>query len=67
MSGKIHYDLYDRQREKRQALDRWAHALSAIVDGRFTGAEIVPLRRVDQAAGLAGVAAAKRAPRKARS
>jgi integrase len=65
--GKIHYDLYDREREKRQALDRWAHALSAFVEGRSTSAEIVPLRRVDQAAGWAGVAVAKRAPRKARS
>lgn len=65
--GKIHYDLYNREREKRQALDRWSNALSAIIDGRSPGAEIVPLRRADQAVGSADVAPAKRAPRTARS
>jgi integrase len=29
--GKVHYDLYDRQREKRRALDLWASSLGAIV------------------------------------
>jgi integrase len=40
-----HYDLYDRAREKRIALERWSTALSAIVkgDGTATG-KVVPLR-----------------------
>jgi integrase len=29
--GKRHYDLYDREREKRQALQTWAAALANIV------------------------------------
>jgi integrase len=39
-----HYDTYERAKEKRAALNRWAVALTAIIDGR--GAEIVPLRRL---------------------
>ena len=42
--GSRHYDQYERQREKRIALNRWAVALAAIIDGR--GAAIVPLRRL---------------------
>lgn len=30
--GKKHYDLYDREREKRQALDRWATTLTTIIE-----------------------------------
>lgn len=30
--GKKHYDLYDREKEKRIALDRWAQSLVAILD-----------------------------------
>jgi integrase len=64
--GKIHYDLYDREREKRHALNRWAHALVAILDGRSSiGAEIVPLRRVDQAAKSTDETSARLPARKA--
>jgi integrase len=30
--GKKHYDLYEREREKRRALDMWASALTALLD-----------------------------------
>ncbi|MEE1611109.1 tyrosine-type recombinase/integrase [Microvirga sp. CF3016] len=40
----VHYDLYDRAREKRRALSLWNDALSSILEGRQTGADIVPLR-----------------------
>jgi hypothetical protein len=65
--GKIHYDLYDREREKRQALDRWAHALSAIREGRSTGAEIVLLRRTESSERIGKAELANRPPRRARS
>jgi integrase len=42
--GSRHYDQYERQREKRIALNRWAVALAATIDGR--GPEIVQLRRL---------------------
>jgi hypothetical protein len=29
--GKKHYDLYDREREKRHALELWASTLAAII------------------------------------
>jgi integrase len=40
-----HYDTYERAKEKRAALNRWAVALAAIINGD-AGAEIVPLRRL---------------------
>ena len=43
--GKKHYDLYDREREKRRALDRWAHALTTIIGNRKDGTTVVPLQR----------------------
>jgi integrase len=57
--GKIHYDLYDREREKRRALDRWAHALWTIVDGRTLAADIVPLRRTEPSVPAATAALVK--------
>jgi hypothetical protein len=44
-AGKKHYDLYDREREKRRALELWASALTAIIDGRTSSADIVPLNK----------------------
>jgi integrase len=41
--GKKHYDLYDREREKRRALELWASTLTAIIDGRKSSADVVPL------------------------
>jgi integrase len=32
--GKKHYDLYEREREKRQALERWASMLKVILEKR---------------------------------
>jgi hypothetical protein len=32
--GSKHYDLYDREREKRRALDLWASTLVAIIERR---------------------------------
>lgn len=43
--GKKHYDLYDREREKRQALDRWGQTLITIIENRKSGPTVVPLRR----------------------
>jgi integrase len=43
--GKKHYDLYDREREKRRALELWASTLSAIIDGRKSTADVVPLNK----------------------
>jgi integrase len=42
--GKKHYDLYDREREKRRALELWARALSAIVENKKGGATVVAFR-----------------------
>jgi integrase len=44
--GSRHYDQHDRAREKRAALNRWAVALTAIINSDGRGAEIVPLRRL---------------------
>jgi integrase len=44
--GSRHYDQYERAREKRAALNRWAVALAAIINSDGRGAEIVPLRRL---------------------
>jgi hypothetical protein len=41
--GKKHYDLYDREREKRRALERWAHALTAIIENKSDGISVVRL------------------------
>jgi hypothetical protein len=43
--GKKHYDLYDREREKRRALELWASTLTAIIDGRKSSADVVPLSK----------------------
>ena len=40
--GSIHYNLHDYADEKREALDRWALALGAIV-GNPAGAAVVPI------------------------
>jgi integrase len=42
--GKRHYDLYEREREKRRALDLWASAITAILDDRARGDNVVPMR-----------------------
>jgi hypothetical protein len=42
-AGEKHYDLYDREREKRRALELWASALTAINEGRKSSADLVPL------------------------
>jgi integrase len=42
--GKKHYDLYEREREKRRALDMWASALAAVLD-KDHGMNVVPLRK----------------------
>jgi integrase len=43
--GKKHYDLYDREREKRGALELWARTLSTIIENKKGNAAIVVLRR----------------------
>jgi integrase len=40
--GSIHYNLHDYADEKREALNRWALALGAIV-GDPTGAAVLPI------------------------
>jgi integrase len=42
--GKKHYDLYEREREKRRALDMWASALMALLE-RDQRMNVVPLRK----------------------
>jgi len=42
--GKKHYDLYDREREKRQALELWARTLTAIIENKKRGATVVAFR-----------------------
>ena len=41
--GKKHYDLYEREREKRRALDMWASALTALLD-KDRSINVVPIR-----------------------
>jgi integrase len=41
--GKKHYDLYEREREKRRALDMWASALTALL-GQNRSINVVPIR-----------------------
>jgi integrase len=41
--GKRHYDLYEREREKRRALDRWSVALSAILADEPADSNALPL------------------------
>jgi integrase len=41
--GKKHYDLYEREREKRRPLDMWASALTALLD-KNRSINIVPIR-----------------------
>jgi hypothetical protein len=43
--GKKHYDLYEREREKRRALDMWASVLKSILEGRKHDATVVPLKK----------------------
>jgi integrase len=40
--GKKHYDLYDREREKRRALELWASTLTAITEGRKSSTDVCP-------------------------
>jgi integrase len=42
--GKKHYDLYDREREKRRALDMWASTLTAIIERRPAKPNVVSLK-----------------------
>jgi integrase len=42
----VHYDLYDRGREKRRALSLWNDTLVSIVEGRQEDTKIVPLRAI---------------------
>jgi hypothetical protein len=42
--GKKHYDLYEREREKRQALDLWASTLTAIIENRKRSSTVVALK-----------------------
>jgi integrase len=39
--GKKHYDLYEREREKRRALELWASTLSAIIEKRKPGSKVI--------------------------
>jgi integrase len=41
--GKKHYDLYEREREKRQALALWASKLTALVEGQ-PGLNVITLK-----------------------
>ena len=43
--GKRHYDLYEREREKRRALDLWASTLTAIVENRKYAENVLPLKK----------------------
>jgi integrase len=43
--GSKHYDLYDREREKRRALELWASTLAAILERRESEPNVVPLQR----------------------
>jgi hypothetical protein len=43
--GKKHYDLYEREREKPQALDSWSAVLSRILAGGSADSNIVPLAK----------------------
>jgi hypothetical protein len=40
-----HYDRYERQAEKRRALNLWAAELAAILDGGKGKGNVVPMRR----------------------
>jgi integrase len=42
--GKKHYDLYDREREKRRALDLWASTLATIIEKRKPVPNVVQLK-----------------------
>jgi integrase len=42
--GKKHYDLYDREREKRHALDLWAATLTTIIEKRKPIPNVVRLK-----------------------
>ena len=42
--GKKHYDLYDREREKRRALERWAQMLSTIIENKKGNLAVIMLR-----------------------
>jgi integrase len=43
--GKKHYDLYDREREKRRALELWASVLTAITEEQKSSADVVPFNK----------------------
>ena len=43
--GKKHYDLYDREREKRHALELWARTLTGIIENKKAGATVMALHR----------------------
>jgi integrase len=41
--GTKHYDLYERMREKRMALDLWARTVAQLVAGKHRVSEVVPI------------------------
>jgi len=41
--GSKHYDKYEREREKRRALDRWAMTLTEILEGERRAGRVVPI------------------------
>jgi integrase len=42
--GKKHYDLYEREREKRRALEMWASVLASVLERRKYGSNVVALK-----------------------
>ena len=40
--GKKHYDLYERDREKRRALELWALTLTEVLEKQKRGPKVVP-------------------------
>lgn len=43
--GKKHYDLYERDREKRRALELWALTLTAVFEKQKRGQKVVPFMK----------------------
>ena len=43
--GKKHYDLYEREREKRRALELWALTLTEVLEKQKRGPKVVPFMK----------------------
>ena len=43
--GKKHYDLYEREREKRGALELWALTLTEVLEKEKRGPKVVPFMK----------------------